>query len=195
MTDPALRARRLPVTASVRIAAPPADVWAAIAAPGNLGPTHPYVRRNPVERWPGAGGAGPGASGVGARDRLEYYSGLRMTREVDAWHDGADGVLGYDLRIWHSRRAVSSVRWRVTAGGAGRSRLTITVWPYLLDDWPPVARHAGQALGVWPAMRWYLRSVVRGFKWWVETGQPVRRNQFGPHPLFSPAGAEPDPAP
>ena len=171
--------RRRPVTATAEIAAPPEAVWEAISAPGNLEAAHPFVRENPVERWPG----------VGARDRIVYHNGLRMTRHLFAWHDGADGVLGYDLDIWHRRASVSRVRWRVTAAGAGRSVLAITVWPYLLADWPPAARQVGQALGVWPMMRWYLRSVVRGFRHVVETKRPVRRNQFGPHPVFSPRAA------
>ena len=181
MTDPAppdLR-RRLPVTGRAEMAAPPGAVWDAISAPGNLEAAHPYVRANPVERWPG----------VGSCDRIVYYSGLRMTRRFLTWHDGADGVLGYDLDIWHRPSSVSHVRWRVTPAGAGRSTLAITVWPYLLAGWPPVLRQLGQALGVRPFMAWYLRSVVRGFRHVVETGEPVRRNQFGPHPTFSPRAA------
>jgi hypothetical protein len=118
-----------------------------------------------------------------------------MTRQFFAWHDGAAsgepasgtcGLLGYDLDIWHRRGAVSRVRWRVTEAVGGRSELAITVWPYLLSTWPPLVRQLGQALGVRPMMWWYLRSVVRGFRQVVETGRPVRRNQFGWHPVFSP---------
>ena len=33
----------------------------------------------------------------------------------------------------------------------------------------------------------YLDSVVRGVAHYVETGDPVTRNQFGAHPIYSPA--------
>lgn len=32
----------------------------------------------------------------------------------------------------------------------------------------------------------YVDSVVRGVRHFVESGTPVERNQFGPHPVFSP---------
>lgn len=169
-------ARCLPVTSRILIRAPRDQVWATIAAPGNLEAAHPFVEANPVERWPG----------VGARDRIVYYTGLQMVREATAWHDGRDGEYGYDLSVWHRPGAVSRARWRVTAAGDGQSRLTITIWPYLLASWPAGIRPLGQALGVRPLMWWYLRSVVRGVRHVVETGEPVRRNQFGWHPVFSP---------
>ena len=30
-----------------------------------------------------------------------------------------------------------------------------------------------------------LVMVTRGFEWYVTRGEPVPRNQFGPHPWFS----------
>ncbi|MDX1420113.1 MAG: SRPBCC family protein [Rubricoccaceae bacterium] len=169
------RSRCLPVTAHARIRAPRDRVWATIAAPGNLEAAHPYVKANPVERWPGPD----------ARDRIVYDSGLQLIREATAWHDGSDGEYGYDLAVWNRPGAVSRARWRVTEEGPAASRLTITIWPYLLASWPAGVRQLGQALAVRPAMRWYLRSVVLGFRHVVETGEPVQRNQFGWHPMFS----------
>ena len=179
-------ARRLPVTDSVLIHAPAEAVWKAISAPSNLEAAHPYVDTNPVREWPEAG-----ESGVGAQDTLFYYSGLRMTRQIEGWYPPGEGeTVGYDLHIWHRRSMVSRVEWRITSAGKGRSRLTITVWPYLLEHWPGPLRLLGQSLGIKPMMWYYLRSVVRGFKQVVETGQPVERNQFGPHPIFSPVARE-----
>ena len=69
-----------------------------------------------------------------------------------------DGV-GYDLQIGRKKGRQSQVSWRIHKKTDSAGDLTITV---------------------------YLISVVKGFDWYITTGQPVKRNQFGSHKWFSP---------
>lgn len=36
-----------------------------------------------------------------------------------------------------------------------------------------------------PALHSYLDAVLKGFEWFITTGKPVSKNQFGSHKWFS----------
>ena len=159
------------VTVSRSIAASPTDLWAAISAPRNLENAHPFCAHNPVAAWPG-----PDSS-----DEVHYLSGWIYRRQFTDWTDG----LGYDLLIGSDGEPPSRVSWRIIDGGSGRADLTITIRPSRFDRIPALAQRPVQFVYVRPLLRRYLTSVVRGFEWWVTTGEPVPNNQFGRHPWFS----------
>ncbi len=145
-------------------------MWEVISAPGNLEQVHPFVTANPVHRWPG----------VGAHDTVEYHGGRVLERRFTAWHEGT----GYDLDASDDRGPAAGVQWRLAAAEGG-ARLTIALTPRMLAGVPALVRPAPMA-AVRVMMRRYLRAVLAGVEWRVTTGEPVRRNQFGAHPWFSP---------
>ena len=153
------------------IAAPASVVWSVISAPGHLVECHPFCAANPVDIWPG----------VGSRDVVEYYSGRVITRRFTAWEDG----VGYDLEVTDAKGAVASVAWRLSDEDRG-SALTIAITPRMLGNVSAAFRSPPERAVVRPMLGRYLRSVLRGFEWRVASGEPVRRNQFGAHPWFSP---------
>lgn len=163
---------RWPVTVEQGIAASSQDVWAAISTPGVLERCHPFCSANPVDVWPGAG----------SRDEVHYYNGLVYERRFLEWREGA----GYSLQIGEPNGPSSLVTWEVSATGSSASTLAITVYPHILQGVPVVARWVPHLGYVRPLLRRYLRSVVSGFGWYVTRHEPVRRNQFGTHPWFSP---------
>ena len=143
------------------ITAPAADVWRVISTPGNLENCHPFCETNPVQDWPGAE----------SRDEVHYLNGLGYERHFHEWHEG----VGYDLEIIFKDRVVANVSWRIESIDARICVLRIHVVPKALDRYPV-------------AIRWlpsYLKSVTKGFQWFVERGEPVPRDQFGKHPWFS----------
>lgn len=154
------------------IAATPSDLWAAISAPGNLEHAHPFCARNPVGEWPGPH----------ARDEVHYLSGWIYRRQFTDWIDG----VGYDLTIGSPGEHPSQVSWRISDGEtSGRADLTIAIRPRPLDRIPILVQRPVQFAYVRPLLRNYLDSVVRGFGWWITSGEPVPKNQFGRHPWFS----------
>ncbi len=169
-------ARLWPAVAVTRpIDAAATEVWDVISAPGNLEPTHPFCARNPVESWPG----------VGSRDTIHYLSGWVYERACIAWHDG----VGYDLEVGGEGEQPSRVTWRIAAVSPTSSTLTITIRPRSIDRVPGIAQALVQRTYVRRQLRSYLESVVCGIEWFVTTGDPVPRNQFGRHRWFSDAPA------
>lgn len=162
-----------PVGVATPIGAPVGKVWAAMSMPGNLEWCHPFCAVNPVTAWPGPG----------SQDEVHYYNGLVYQRRFVEWVEG----VGYDLEIGESDQRKSLVQWRLEPDGHNRSTLTITVFPWLLQDLPTAVRWLPHRAYLKPLLGRYLSAVGRGFEWYVTRGIRVTRNQFGPHPWFSPA--------
>jgi hypothetical protein len=160
-----------PVAVEQLIAAPAQEVWDVISRPGSLEMCHPFCARNPVQLW----------SGADSRDEVHYLSGWVYERRFRQWLEGT----GYDLEIFRHNDALASVSWRISPIDEQNCKLRITVYPYVLQKYPVVVRWLPHLLRLRPMLGTYLRSVVKGFEWYVTRGEPVPRNQFGKHPWFS----------
>lgn len=161
-----------PITASREIKASSENIWTVISNPGNLVDSHPFCEKSIVDVWPG----------VGAKDTIHYYSGWVMHREFSTWIDG----VGYDLTIGREGGRKSYVSWRITPEQENNSILSITLYLDTLQNIPVAIRWLPYLASLRPNMQTYLESVVKGFEWFITTGKPVTKNQFGSHPWFSP---------
>ena len=160
-----------PVSVTRTIDASPQHIWAAISRPGNLADCHPFCDQNPVYEWPG----------VGSRDAIYYDSGWVYQREFVNWIDGT----GYDLTIGREGGRKSYVSWRIGGDQGDTGKLSITIYPHILQDTPAAIRWLPHIIYIQPALSSYLTSVVKGFEWFITTGKPVARDQFGSHKWFS----------
>jgi len=171
-----------PVSVNRAIAAPPSRVWEVISSPGLMPLYHPFCKENRVHHWPGPG----------SRDEIHYFSGWVLRRNIIDWIDG----VGLDLEIGRSGGRTSMVSWRIADRGEQRSSLRITIYPHVLQHLPTVARWFPHVVTLRPQLTRYLVSVVKGLDWFITFEEPVRRNQFGAHPWFSPPiPAQPENAP
>ena len=162
---------RWPITVRRKIKTTPQNIWAAISRPGNLEDCHPFCETNPVDEWPG----------VGSKDTIHYYSGWVLHREFTNWIDG----VGYDLIIGMDGGRKSYVSWRITEEQENISTLSITLYPHILQQIPVSIRWIPHIASIRPSLGRYLESVVKGFEWFIKTGKPVHKDQFGSHRWFS----------
>ncbi len=160
-----------PITLDRRIHAPAEKVWETISSPGNLSYCHPFCEKNPVEQWPG----------VGSKDAVHYYNGMVLHREFFRWIVG----IGYDLKIGGAKNKPSRVSWRIQSESPTHSTLTISICAHILQHVPVFIRWLPHYLYLHPMLRSYLNSVLKGFEFYITTGQPVKRNQWGSHHYFS----------
>ena len=159
-----------PIAVAQEIRASPAAVWAVISSPGHLSESHPFCAANPVHRWPG----------VGSHDTIEYFNGRIVNREFTEWHEGT----GYELVVSDANGPAAVVSWRVAPSADG-AQLSIELTPHTFEGVPRFLRRIPELVVVRPLLRRYLRSVLSGITWRVETGTKVGRNQFGRHIWFS----------
>jgi len=148
----------------------PEQLWNVISAENNLNDTHPFCKTNEKINW----------TDDDHKDKLVYLNGLTFIREFSEWFEG----IGYNLWIGTKHGPKSYVEWRIKEHTHG-SELTITVFPYLLRNWPKLISFLPYYLYINPKLTSYLNSVVGGFKWYLDKGTSVPRNHFGKHPWFS----------
>jgi hypothetical protein len=174
MTTPAapLQKFKWPVAVSRTIAAPASRIWEVISSPGMLPLYHPFCEKNPVFEWPGPE----------SFDEIHYFNGVVLARHFSDWYDD----VGYDLEIGRKGGRTSVVTWRIAQVKERRSSITITIYPHAVQRVPVVARWLPHLFWLRPQLTSYLRSAVKGLDWFITHGEPVRRNQFGPHSWFSP---------
>jgi hypothetical protein len=153
------------------IQASPEQIWLAISKPGNLEDCHPFCKSNPVKAW----------TGVGSVDTIHYDSGWVFQRRFVNWVDR----VGYDLHIGREGGRQSYVSWRISEAQGERGILVITIYPHVLQKIPAAIRWIPHTLYLHPALNSYLEAVLNGFAWFLTTGKPVKKDQFGSHKWFS----------
>ena len=147
------------------------EVWQLVSTPGHLTSCHPFCESNEVEQWPG----------VGARDRILYFSGLELHREFTHWDEGE----GFQLEIGPPGTRTARGVWVLTRLDDDRCALSISVIPYLRSELSETRKRAYERLAFGGSIERYLQSVVQGIDHRVTTGEKVHPNQFGKHPVYS----------
>ena len=148
-----------------------AALWEVISTPDILEACHPFCQSNKAIQW----------DKDGHSDVLVYLNGRTYTRRFQTWSEGD----GFTLLIGEEGGPQSYVVWELTALSDQASRLTITVYPYILAKLPRVLALLPHILWVRPRLQKYLKSVISGFQYHIEHGEKVPRNHFGRHPWFS----------
>ena len=139
----------------------------AIKKPGCLEDFHPFCLSNKTLSWPGNN----------SEDELIYLNGVKYKRRFFNWNED-----GYDLEVGGSKRK-SIVNWIIN-GDNNNSSLIIRINPDLLFK-NRLIKWLAWNLYIKFMIQSYVNHVVRGFKFFIETGDKVRSNQFGKHSWFS----------
>ena len=146
------------------------SLWEIVSSPNYLNNVHPFCRVNSISQW----------SDEHHEDKIIYLNERTYIRRFVSWRN----LEGYDLWIGDSNKNQSFVEWRLEKVGTG-SKLTITVYPFLLSSWPKVFSFLPYFLYINIKLKSYLFSVLSGIEWYVEEKTPVPKNQFGRHSWFS----------
>lgn len=162
------------VSYTTTIQATATQLWEVITTPGILERCHPFCEKNEVLQWPG----------IGAKDTITYYNGVVLHRYFTKWEQGK----GYELYIGRGRYAAAKVLWEIHPETKTTAKLAITIELFrtiALQRYPKVFRGLISTFYFTPNMQKYIQSVGKGFKYYLETGASVEKNQFGNNPLFS----------
>ena len=146
------------------------NLWEIVSSPNYLNNVHPFCRENTTIEW----------NNDHHEDKIIYLNERTYIRRFVSWRD----LEGYDLWIGDSNKNQSFVEWRLERVGTG-SKLTITVYPFLLSSWPKVFSFLPYFLYINIKLKSYLFSVLNGIEWYVQKKTPVPKNQFGRHSWFS----------
>ncbi len=146
------------------------SLWELISSPSNLELFHPFCKSNKVIIWPGEKSI----------DELVYLNGLTYKREFYSW----EKLKGYSLFIGEKGKEQSYVVWEIFDKN-GSNYLKITVYPYFLRNMPKLISYLPYKFIVIPALESYLKSVIGGINYYLNTKKRVPKNYFGEHKWFS----------
>jgi hypothetical protein len=161
-----------PISFETRIPVSAEKAWNQMISPGNAVLWHPFVKEHIAENW----------NGVGSKDKVTYNSGATFEREIIDWFEG----IGFDLKVTENGKNEILVSWRLTKLGDKSCNLKVTAHVVFLQKLPLPIRWAVHKFKIKPNFSTYLELSMKGFAFYATTGEKVKRNQFGTHPLFSP---------
>ena len=145
-------------------------LWEVVSSPNYLNNVHPFCKENSTIKW----------SKDHHEDKIVYLNNRYYIRKFVSWKV----FEGYDLWIGSNKNNQSFVKWRLEEVNSG-SKLTITVYPFLLSSWPKVFSFFPYFLYINIKLKSYLFSVLSGIEWYIKEKTPVPKNQFGRHSWFS----------
>ena len=146
------------------------NLWEVVSSPNYLNNVHPFCKENSIISW----------NNDHHEDKILYLNDKTYIRKFVSWR----ALKGYDLWIGDNNKDQSFVEWRLEKAG-NRSKLTITVYPFLLSNWPRILSFLPYFLYINIKLKSYLFSVLSGIDWYIKENTPVPKNQFGKHSWFS----------
>ena len=146
------------------------NLWKVVSSPNYLNNVHPFCKENSIIKW----------NNDHHEDKILYLNNKTYIRKFVSWR----ALKGYDLWIGDNNKDQSFVEWRLEKAG-NRSKLTITVYPFLLSNWPRILSFLPYFLYINIKLKSYLFSVLSGIDWYIKENTPVPKNQFGKHSWFS----------
>ena len=146
------------------------NLWKVVSSPNYLNNVHPFCKENSIIKW----------NNDHHEDKILYLNEKTYIRKFVSWK----ALKGYDLWIGDNNKDQSFVEWRLEKVGS-RSKLTITVYPFLLSTWPRILSFLPYFLYINIKLKSYLFSVLSGIDWYIKENTPVPKNQFGKHSWFS----------
>ena len=146
------------------------NLWEVVSSPNYLNNVHPFCKENSIISW----------NNDHHEDEILYLNDKTYIRKFVSWR----ALKGYDLWIGDNNKDQSFVEWRLEKVGS-RSKLTITVYPFLLSTWPKTFSFLPYFLYIDIKLKSYLFSVLSGIDWYIKENTPVPKNQFGKHSWFS----------
>ena len=146
------------------------NLWKVVSSPNYLNNVHPFCKENSIIKW----------NNDHHEDKILYLNEKTYIRKFVSWR----ALKGYDLWIGDNNKDQSFVEWRLEKAG-NRSKLTITVYPFLLSTWPRILSFLPYFLYINIKLKSYLFSVLSGIDWYIKENTPVPKNQFGKHSWFS----------
>ncbi len=146
------------------------ELWELISSAEHLNLVHPFCMSNESIHW----------DKQNSKDVLVYLNGMVYFRDFTSWDDEN----GYELMIGRKRGKKSRVVWKIKSDDKSVS-LKITVFPYLLSNWPRIMSLIPYKFIISPLLKSYLKSVISGINYYLINQKPVKKNHFGKHIWFS----------
>lgn len=160
------------IKGTILVSVPKDRMWEIITSAGYLGKIHPFCKKNDPVVW----------NKVGQKDTGFFYSGKMLSREIIEFVEGKY----YSMNVDGIGTSRSIVTFSTEEVSGNTCHLSIQITSYAFKNTPRPLWLIYARKKIEQQLKEYLYSVLNGAKYYAETGNPVKRNQFGSHKKFSP---------
>jgi hypothetical protein len=122
-------------------------------------------------------------NGLGYRDKAEYHSSIRFEREVIEYVEGEK--IKFRLDFENKNHEGFSLFEVIDSKQEGYINFKLTVETNAYEKVPRPIWHFIAYFLIIPSYKKYLNAVAKGMLYYCETGNKVKKNQFGLHSKFS----------
>lgn len=150
---------------SIEINCPPNKIWNLLTEPGHLKKIHPYCEYHEKVAY----------LGIGTKDTGRFASGKEVEREVIAWQPQQS----YTVLLKDSRKKVTNITFSVEKINDETSCFSIYIATKAFKNVPRIIWKWIAKRKILPVMKKYLHSLLNGTKYYLETGEIVKPDQFG----------------
>src|SRR5699024_3726525 len=157
---------------TVRVGRPVQDLWGVFTTRGHFKMFHPYCKAHEKKQL----------SGIGDRDRATFYNGKTMRRVVIEWDEGHS----YTIKMDNDDGIDTRVRFCMESQGKSRATCSVRISTDAYRKIPRPIWGLYARFLLFPTFKKYLSSLLSGLDYFLRTGKPVKKNQFGRHWKFSP---------
>ena len=164
--------KRVDLSQGIKLNISKDKLWEIVTSPGHLKKYHPYCRSH----------EGPSITEVGSKDVAIFYNGKVLNREIIDFKIKSF----YKIQITSDDDNDTRVQFSIQEEGPNCCYFYIAIETNAYRNiprpiWYLIARF--QAL---PLYGKYFYSQLKGLEFYVNTGEKVRKNQFGSHRIISP---------
>ena len=155
------------VDSKINVCSSKDEIIELLKSKNNLEKFHPFCLKNNVINW----------DKDNSVDYIHYFSGKKYKRKFIRWNNN-----GYDLEIYDNRK-LAKISWSVSVNDK-QSIVKIEAEPYL----PYKSRSINIIIFhvyVKHMLKSYLNAVLKGLKFYIETNNIVKEDQFGKHRWYS----------
>ena len=163
--------RRFKISGSIKVNVSKKNLWGIITEPGHLNNYHPFCKDHEVSKW----------DGVGCKDVSKSYTGKTINREIVEW----ESEESYRIKMKNEDKHDTKVQFKILEKDS-QVYFKVTLESNAYRDNPRPLWYPIAYLLIVPSYKKYYNSLLRGLKFYAETGKKVKKNQFGSHKKYSP---------
>lgn len=159
------------ISAQIQINITKEKLWKIITEPGHLKNYHPFCDYHQKSDW----------NGVGSKDTSKSYAGKIINREIIEWDEGQS----YRIKMDNLDKHDTKVKFEIIEINK-KTLIKISLETNAYRKTPRLIWYPVSIFLLKPSYIKYFNSLLRGLKYFSETGNKVARNQFGNHLKYSP---------
>lgn len=141
-------------------------IWNLLTEPGHLEKFHPFCEYHEKVVY----------KGIGTKDSGRFASGRKVFREIIAWESGKS----YTVLLKNTKQKETNITFLMEELDSETATFSVHIQTKTYKNIPRIIWKWFAKRKILPVLKNYLHSLLNGTKYYLETGNNVLPDQFGP---------------